>query len=787
MSTASPTALNEIARRRNAFRRIPFGALSLRVKLIIGFLAVSLIPLAAMGYLNNRATQQALIDDANQKLSGAASQAAETLDNFVDSNLIAIRTEAQLPPLINYLSLPADQRAGSVAEAEANATLRALSRKDQNFIVSYALLDRQGFDVVDSYTPDVGVDKSDREYFKTPFRTGLPFISAVEFLETPTTASLYFSSPVFNADGESIGVLRVRYDAAVLQQIIARDTGLAGKGSFAMLLDDHHIWLAHGDAPNLIHKSVMPMAPTTFIILQSEGRLPNLPPEELSVNLPELDAALSKSASQPHFTGEVNEVETSQTRGVEQAAIVSMTTRPWSVVFVQNQTQFLEPVEAQARATLFLALVIAATVVALALFVAQQLSNPIVRLTAVAGQVAAGDLAARAPVQSADEIGVLAEAFNSMTATLQTTLEGLEQRVADRTKALASVAEISTATSTILETDKLLQEVVELSKERFNFYHSHIYLLNEAGDRLVLASGAGEPGRRMVAEGRSIPLDREQSLVARAARERKGVTVNDVTRAPDFLPNPLLPETRSELAAPMIVGENVIGVFDVQSDEVGRFTDADIDIQTALASQIAIAVQNARLYSRAETSKQEAQSLVDFAPEAIIVVDLETGLFTDPNANAEKLYGLPRGELLKVGPAQMSPPNQPDGRDSTEKAMEKIGEAMQGGTPVFEWIHRNAQGQDFPCEVRLVRLPGAHPRVRASVTDITERKRFLELTTQRAKQQEALNLITQRIQSTTTVEAALQITARELGRALGMKPTLVALDPSDLTGKSKSN
>jgi PAS domain S-box-containing protein len=404
--------------------------------------------------------------------------------------------------------------------------------------------------------------------------------------------------------------------------------------------------------------------------------------------------------------------------------------------------------------------------------------RPINRLAEVAQRIAAGDLAQTVDVRGQTEIGALAKAFNKMTAQLRDLVGALEQRVADRTKALSSVAEISATASTILDPNKFLQQIVDLSKERFNFYHSHIYLLNEAGDTLALASGAGEPGRKMVAEEHSIPLDSERSLVARAARERKGVIVNDVTREPDFLPNPLLPNTRSELAAPMMVGDQVIGVFDVQSDVVGRFTDADIAVQTTLASQVASAVQNARLFAQAELARQEAQLLVKYAPEAVVIVDLLTGAFADPNENAEKLYGLPRDELVKVGPAQMSPPIQPDGRDSTEKAMEKIGEAMQGKTPIFEWMHRNAQGEDFMCEVRLTRLPGEHPRVRASVTDISERKRLLELTAQRARQQEALNLITQQIQSADTVEAALQVAARELGRAIG-KPTSVQLRPAN--------
>jgi GAF domain-containing protein len=172
------------------------------------------------------------------------------------------------------------------------------------------------------------------------------------------------------------------------------------------------------------------------------------------------------------------------------------------------------------------------------------------------------------------------------------------------------VAEVGTATATILESKRLLQEVVDLTKERFNLYHSHIYLLNEKGENLVLTAGAGEPGRIMAAEGRSIPLDREQSLVARAARERKGVIVNDVTQAPDFLPNPLLPDTRSELAVPMIVGGNVIGVFDVQSDQVRRFTESDVNIQTTLAAQVATSIQNVRSFEQSK-SQADLESLVN--------------------------------------------------------------------------------------------------------------------------------------------------------------------------------
>ncbi|MGC9395198.1 MAG: GAF domain-containing protein, partial [Anaerolineae bacterium] len=161
-----------------------------------------------------------------------------------------------------------------------------------------------------------------------------------------------------------------------------------------------------------------------------------------------------------------------------------------------------------------------------------------------------------------------------------------EAEIEKRASELQTVAEVSTAASTILEPDRLLGRVVELTKANFDLYHAHIYLIDEAGESLVLAAGAGDAGKQMLAEGWKIAADSETSLVARAFRTREGVIANDVRAAPDFLPNPLLPDTRSELAVPLIAGEQVLGVLDVQSDQVDHFSQQDVTIQTTLAGQI---------------------------------------------------------------------------------------------------------------------------------------------------------------------------------------------------------
>jgi PAS domain S-box-containing protein len=177
--------------------------------------------------------------------------------------------------------------------------------------------------------------------------------------------------------------------------------------------------------------------------------------------------------------------------------------------------------------------------------------------------------------------------------------EELRQRVLD----LQTVAEVGVAATTILDTDALLWMVVALTKSSFDLYHVQIYLLDATGEALELVAGSGEAGRRMMDEGWRISVTYEDSLVVQAYRTREGVVVNDVQETPNFLPNPALPATRSELAVPLVVGDSVLGVLDVQSDEVNHFNEASVHTQKILASQVAIALKNARLFASQQTSE----------------------------------------------------------------------------------------------------------------------------------------------------------------------------------------
>ena len=421
--------------------------------------------------------------------------------------------------------------------------------------------------------------QADEEWWQSAYNNGQGaiYISKPEFDESARALAVLIALPVRSDEtGEIIGVLRTTYLMSALHSILDERVGRTGDTELFVL----------GTVVSHFH----------------EGKYSEVEPAEYTAFRAVPDHGMAKL----DYEDVASVVVRAPVRTSEGSPIVD--NLGWIVLFHQEQSEAFASVEAQVRGALAVIVLVMIFAVVAALGTSLVLVRPILQLTQTAEQVAAGNLNSRAELSGSDEVGILASTFNKMTSQLQETLQSLERRVAARTRDLQIVAEVSTATATILESKRLLQEVVDLTRDRFNLYHSHIYLLDEAGKNLVLAAGAGEPGRQMLAKGLSISLDREQSLVARAARERKGVTVNDVTQAPDFLPNPLLPDTRSELAVPMLVGGSLIGVFDIQSDQVGRFTEADVNIQTTMAAQLATSLQNVRSFERAKVQAEfEAQ------------------------------------------------------------------------------------------------------------------------------------------------------------------------------------
>jgi nitrate/nitrite-specific signal transduction histidine kinase len=240
--------------------------------------------------------------------------------------------------------------------------------------------------------------------------------------------------------------------------------------------------------------------------------------------------------------------------------------------------------------TLILAVLMGGIAGALSFLFARRIIEPIQALTEAVGAIGAGDLAVRPQIPSDDEIGILAGTFNSMARRLRDRICTLERQDAEHTKVLDTFHKVIHL-SAILDEKQLAAAVVEQVKNTFNYYHVQIFFYDGTGENLILAGGTGEIGQRLLADGYMIP--RGKGPAGRAAESNTPVLVGDTSQDSNGMPNPLLAKTKSEVAVPIAVGDQVLGVLDVQQNILNGMTQADADLLQSIANQVAIAVRHA--------------------------------------------------------------------------------------------------------------------------------------------------------------------------------------------------
>lgn len=403
-----------------------------------------------------------------------------------------------------------------------------------------------------------------------------------------------------------------------------------------------------------------------------------------------------------------------------------------------------------------------------------------------------------------------------------------EENLAKRATELETVAEVGTAVSTILEIDALLQLVVDLAKSRFNLYHAHIYLLNPAGNTLTLAAATGEVGQKMLAQNWQILLAQEHSLVARAARTRQGVIANNVRSRFDFLANPLLPETQAEMAIPIIAGNSVLGVLDVQSDKLDYFTNEDIRVQSVLADQVAAAIQNARLFQEIQLALNETEALNRIARtlgqltdiralaetallEYLYILDLPQGgvlLFDEHKTNGTLVALVQHSQLVEPGLSIPIIDNPSYEELLTTREPVIINDALHDA--LLEPVRELVQGLGIkslllvPVIVRgqmigalgadstetLHEFTAREVALVQSVADqlgiAIENLRLLEGAQARARREQLLREVTTRVRSAIDAETIMRTAVQEVGRTLG-RPAFIYLGNSQPPVQEEAN
>ncbi len=467
--------------------------------------------------------------------------------------------------------------------------------------------------------------------------------------------------------------------------------------------------------------------------------------------------------------------------------------------------------------------VLVLALVGLQLATLRSIAQPVEQLQQAASRLAAGHLDERVPVERDDEFGRLSFAFNQMADQLQALYNELEERVAERTRALQEAnyalqrraiqleasAEVSRAIISVFNVDELLRRAVNLIRDRFGFYHAGIFLIDETGQWAVLREATGEAGEKMKAMGHRLPVE-ETSMVGWTALHRRPRIALDVGKDAVRFANPLLPYTRSEMTLPLMVGERLLGVLNVQSTEEAAFDEDDIRTLQSMADQLAIAIENARRISD-EAMLLEAASPIfrasrllttaanlDEVGQAIVKTIAETGaegcflaLFEPPEGQPEAIRFVTTwrqdgqspilpGARFPIAAAHMrletmqqlwsvSDLDQPSLLTEEEvKFFRRTGMRAVANIPLrigeqplgFIVAYRRSAG---PFPVAALRLYEALTDM-ASVA--VERVRLTATLQQRAQQEEALRVIADQMTATFDFSQMLQTTLDQLSKAL---------------------
>ncbi|HLY28879.1 MAG TPA: GAF domain-containing protein, partial [Aggregatilineales bacterium] len=569
-------------------------------KLILAFVLVLLIPVAIIISFTVYVSVNTRVDTKGAEYLAVAQGEANAIGTVVLRAKQSLLYLAQSPVTSHF----ADSMAGTgdptyKAEYQVPLFEAFLRNSDAGLYKDIRILDKTGQEILrvdnSGTAPAVIADsllenKANRPYYieAAKLTTGQVYASGLDLnvdqgkLDVPYLPVIRFSTPLYTSNGTYVGVMVIKaFASAVLAPIVPHESG-----DKVFLVDSSGAYWLNPDSSKLYGQLVNNSAS-----LQKD--LPN-------------DAKTILSGQSGFFLGYSSKDRPDLAQTFVPVTLPGEVTSRWVIIHHVPSVTILDPVIKAVLVAVTVALVALLLGIFVAVLITRGIVRPVVKLSGAARDISQGNLDAPMPVvKSQDEIGQLAASFQAMTRDLKVSYDNLARRATE----LQTVATVSAQSASILDPDKLLQTVSDLTKQNFGLYHAHIYLLDDSGQNLTLRAGAGEAGKMMKSQGRSIALEHPASLVARAGRTRQGVIVNDVTQAPDFLPNPLLPDTQAEMAVPMVVADRLVGVLDVQADSVGRFTEADSQVMTTLAQQVAVAVENARTYVAEEANRRHAETL----------------------------------------------------------------------------------------------------------------------------------------------------------------------------------
>ncbi len=394
------------------------------------------------------------------------------------------------------------------------------------------------------------------------------------------------------------------------------------------------------------------------------------------------------------------------------------------------------------------------------------IARPVKQLLEMANGIASGRPQSEIkPIHQRDELGTLYQIFSTLTGQFRQDIRTLEVGVAQRTRDIEATRDIGQVISSIRELDALLNQVVELIRQRFeNIYHAQVFLLDTKNENAVLRVSTGEAGAKLLSRGHQLPVG-GQSLIGQVTAQGNPIVALDTASSPIHKANELLPETRAELALPLRAGGVVIGALDLQSKRTDAFSEADMRLFQNITDQLAIAITNARLFeeSRARLTEIEAlnRQLIGEAWREY-KVERQQALSATGTADSEhwsdlQRQAIERGELVE----QIS-------EDTVTFAIPVSLRGQMLGA--VEWdLPRNAYNEN-------ARQLGRELAARLAIT--ADNARLFEQAQRLAERERLVNDITSKLSQQADVAQILKVAVQELGQALRLPQTSIRLATS---------
>ena len=406
--------------------------------------------------------------------------------------------------------------------------------------------------------------------------------------------------------------------------------------------------------------------------------------------------------------------------------------------------------------------------------IGSSITAPLEKLTNVAKEVAAGNLDARADVVTGDEIGILGNTLNNMSTTAKELVANLEGLVVERTHVIErrvaqiqAVAEVGKAVAAQRDLEELLNRATHLISNRFGFYHVGIFLLDPRNEYAILRAANSSGGKIMFERQHKLKVGTE-GIVGTVAGSDQARIALDVGEDAVYFDNSDLPQTRSEIALPLIAGGEVLGVLDVQSIEANAFTEGDVPSLQILADQLATAVQNARMIRETQEAlfaARKATSEISQHGWQLLLQDIDTTGYV----------GLTHGEVI---------PTTEDMDAGTKQAL-LIGNYVVSEDQHSIIIPIITRGQTIGM-LRLTKTMQAEPWTPEEIADVEslsdqisnalESARLFNDAQRRAAREFTIGSISESLGSALDINDVMETAVRELGNIMSDAEIAVQLE-----------